>query len=88
MQALKIALLVLAIIYGLVYIILAICGKKPFKTIIITALCGILSLAAVNLTSRFTGVHIPLNAYTVATSAAGGFPAATALLLLRMLFGL
>lgn len=88
MQALRIVLIVAAIIYGLVYIILAACGKKPIRTILSTAALGLLAFTAVNLSSELTGVHIPLNAYTVATSAAGGIPATTALILMRMIFSL
>lgn len=85
---LKITLITLTSIYGLVYIILAFMTKKPIRTILWTALLGVLSLAAVNLSASFTGVGIPINAYTVGLSAAGGVPAAAALILFRTIFGL
>ena len=88
MQALKIILLITTIIYFLVYIILAFCGKKPIRTMLLFALLGILSLTAVNLTSKFTGVSIPLNIWTASVCTAGGVPATVALLMLRMVMGL
>ncbi|MBE6766174.1 MAG: transcriptional regulator [Ruminococcaceae bacterium] len=88
MQALKIILLVAAIIYFLVYIIFAICGKKPIRTILLFSFFGIISLTAVNLTSSLTGVYIPLNPWSLSVSAAGGIPATVALLLMRTVLAL
>ncbi len=88
MEILNIVLKVFAAIYLLVYIILAFCGKKPLKTIALCAVLGWISLAVVNLCSRFTDVYIPINAYSVSLTAAGGIPAAVAILAMRMVLGL
>ena len=41
------------------------------------------ALIAVNLTSRFTGVHIPINIYTVPSAAVFGIPACAVLVILE-----
>lgn len=87
MKILETVLTVAVIIYFLVYIILALNCKKPFKTLILIALGGLAALAVVNLTSRFTGVYIPVNPYTVGISASGGIVGTVALLIIKLIFG-
>lgn len=74
------------IIYFLVYIMLSLFCKKPFRTILFTAFCGVALLAVLNLTDKFTGIHIPINPYSVGVSAAGGVIGVVGLLLLRLIF--
>lgn len=83
---LKIIFICLLVIYGFLYFIFAVGTNKPFKTIVLYAFLGVLGLAAVNLTSNFSGVYIPVNAYTLGSSAALGLPGTISLLLLRMIF--
>ena len=87
MKILETVLTVAVIIYFLVYIILALNCKKPFKTLILIALGGLAALAVVDLTSRFTGVYIPVNPYTVGISASGGIVGTVALLIIKLIFG-
>ncbi len=88
MQALKIILLIIMVIYILVYIMLILCGLKPIRTLALFSLLGVLSLTAVNLTTKITGVGVPLNPWTLSISAAGGIPATIALLLMQTIMGL
>lgn len=74
------------IIYFLVYITLSLFCKKPFGTILFTAFCGVALLAVLNLTDKFTGIHIPINPYSVGVSASGGIIGVVGLLLLRLIF--
>ncbi len=87
MKTLETVLTVAVIVYFLVYIILALNCKKPFKTLILITLGGLAALAVVDLTSRFTGVYIPVNPYTVGISASGGIVGTVALLIIKLIFG-
>lgn len=59
-------------------------SKKPFKYLLLNLLSGILALAVVNLTTRFSGVHIPVNPYSAGAGAVFGIPAVFGLLILRL----
>lgn len=82
----KIIFILISIIYGFLYLIFAAKTKKPFKTIFFYAFLGLLGLAATNLTSKFSGVYIPINAYSIGCSAALGLPGTISLLMLRIIF--
>lgn len=83
---LKIIFICFCVMYGFLYLIFAAGTNKPFKTIFFYAFLGILGLAAVNLTSKFSGVYIPVNAYTLGSAGALGLPGTISLLLLKMIF--
>lgn len=82
----KIIFIVLSVIYGFLYLIFAAKTKKPFKTIFFYAFLGLLGLILTNLTSTFSGVHIPVNAYSLGCSAALSLPGTIGLLILRIIF--
>lgn len=82
----KIIFIVVSVIYGFLYLIFAAKTKKPFKTIFFYAFLGLLGLILTNLTSTFSGVHIPVNAYSLGCSAALGLPGTIGLLILRIIF--
>lgn len=86
MDILYAILMVAMIIYFLVYIILIMCCKKPIKTMFLFTISGILTLVIINLTEKFTGVHIPVNPYTVGVSASGGIAGIAALLIFKIIF--
>ena len=86
MKVFETIIMIAAAVYFLVYIILAMCTKKPLRTVLLNALCGIISLMAVNLTSRYTGLYIPTNPYTAGISAAGGIAGVVFILVLRLFF--
>ena len=83
---LKIIFICLCVIYGFLYFIFAIGTNKPIKTIFFFAFWGIAGLTVVNFTFKFSGVYIPVNAYTLSTSAVLGLPGTLSLLLLKMIF--
>lgn len=59
---------------------------KLFKTLLLNAFLGIAVMAIIDLTAKFTGVHIPVNQYTVAGSAVFGIPAVCGFLILPIIF--
>lgn len=86
MLFLKIAVLAAVSISLLCQLIIAVKSGKPFKNLAVSAVCGIIGLAAVDLTVKFTGIHIPINPYTVSSSALFGLPAVCGLVLLQLIF--
>ena len=60
--------------------------RHPIRTSMISALCGIAGLGAVNLLSGSTGVSIALNDATALVSVILGVPGVITLLLLRGIF--
>ena len=55
------------------------------KTFLMSALSGMAVFTAVNLLSRFTGVSIPVNAYTLGASAGLGIPGVLGLITVRII---
>lgn len=82
----KVVFICLCFVYGFIYFIFAVATKKPFKTIFFYAFLGVAAFALIDLTSKFSGVYIPVNYYTVGSSAALGLPGVICLLLLRIIF--
>lgn len=82
----KIIFISICFIYAFLYFIFAVKTKKPFKTIFLYAFIGLLGLILVNLTSKFSGVTIPINGYTLGFSSALGLPGTVCLLILKTIF--
>ncbi len=80
---------VLAIIWlslsALALLILHIKSHKIIKSIFLNALLGFAAIAVINLTQKFTGVHIPLNWYTVGGSGIFGLPAVCGIILTQII---
>lgn len=85
MEFLKYAAITLLGLTAFCILIFAIKSGKPIRSLFINALLGIAALLAVNLTARFTGVHIPVNQWTAAGSAIYGIPAVCGFVLLDMI---
>lgn len=83
---LKIVVISAAVVYGFIYFILAVRTKKPFKTIFLFSFLGILSLLAVDITSKYSGVYLPVNQYTCLSSGIFSLPGTVFLLLLKIVF--
>lgn len=60
--------------------------KRFFKTLLLNAFLGLAVMAIIDLTAKFTGVHIPVNQYTVVGSAVFGIPAVCGFLILPIIF--
>lgn len=87
MEFLKYGGIALAAVGGLVILIFAFKTGKPLKALLLNAISGIAALMLINITARFTGVHIPLNQWTAGLSAGFGIPAVCLFLLLPIFFG-
>lgn len=87
MEFLKYGGIALAAVGGLFVLIFALKTGKPFKALLLNAVSGIAALMLINITTRFTGVHIPINQWTAGFSAGFGIPAVSLFLLLPIFFG-
>lgn len=59
---------------------------KPVRSVFLHALLGLVALFAVNVTTRFTGVSVPVNLYSVIGSCVFGVPGVCGMLILNLLF--
>ena len=85
MKTLGIITIIWLCICGFALIIFHIKSKKMIKSIFLNALLGVTAIAVINLTQKFTGVHIPLNWYTVGGSGIFGLPCVCGIVLLNMI---
>ena len=76
----------LAALGGLAVLIFAFKTGKPLRALLLNALSGLAVLALVDITTRFTGVHIPVNQWTAGISAGLGVPAVCLFLVLPVMF--
>lgn len=86
MQFIKIFSIILMCLY---FILLLVFAKKSgafMRTLLLSALSGVVAMAVINVFSKFTGVTLPVNPYTVLSSAALGLPGVLGLLTLRLFF--
>ncbi len=82
----EIALIILGIFISFAVIHYISKNKRPFKRAFISLCCGALTLLAVNLTSGFTGVYLPVSLLSILVSLAGGVPGVTLMLALNLYF--
>ena len=61
-------------------------NKRQFRLALLRMALGAGTLTAINLTSGFTGVYIPVSLLSVLTSVIGGIPGVTLLLALNLFF--
>lgn len=78
------ALSVLAL-FSLVILFFAIKSHNFLKTLFFNAFIGLVILAIIDLTGKFTGIFIPINPYSVAGASVFGIPAICGLLILQIL---
>ena len=86
MSFLKYAAIVLLAVSSFLIIIFAILSGKPIKTLFFNSFLGIFVLLMINLTSKFSGMYIPYNYFSVVGASAFGVPGVCLLLVLQMLF--
>ena len=72
-------------VFALALLVFHIRSRRPLRSILLNAALGIGALIAINVTSRFTGVHIPINWYSVGVSGIFGLPAVLTLLILQLI---
>ncbi|MDO4743278.1 MAG: pro-sigmaK processing inhibitor BofA family protein [bacterium] len=86
MQVLKWSLIALAILYVLIEMFFLIKTKKPLKTFLIYAFIGLCSITVINIISKYTGVYINLNCWTVGAGTVFSIPGVFALIVVKMFF--
>ena len=60
-------------------------SRRPVRSALVSMLCGLVSLCAVNLFSPLTSVSLPVSRLSLLVSAILGIPGVTAMLLLQMI---
>ena len=78
-------LLIVSIIFSLLILIFTFLDKKPFSRLLFNAILGIGALGIIDLSAKFTGVFIPINLYTVASSTVFSVPAVCLHLILQLI---
>ncbi len=73
------------VIFALVILFFAIKSHKFFKTLLFNSFLGLVALAIIDLTTKFTGVYIPINPYSVIGVSIFGVPAICLILVLQIL---
>lgn len=86
MQFVKIFSIILVCLYLLVLSIFAKKSGSFLGTLLLSAVSGVVTMAVINLSSKFTGVVLPVNMYTVGGSALFGIPGVLGLLVIRLFF--
>ena len=86
MQFLKISFIILLVVYLLLILVFSAKTGKMLKTLLLSVASGLAVMAVINILSRFTGVDISVNAWTIGSSAVFGIPGVLGLLVLRMFF--
>ena len=85
MGVLKISAIVLLSLGALIIFIIALFSKRLIRTLLLNAVFGIAAMVIINLTSSFTGVHIPINQWTVGSGAVFGLPGVIGILVFGIL---
>lgn len=85
MKTLGIIAIVWLSVCAFILFILHIKSHKIIKSIFLNALLGFTAIVLVNVTQKFTGVHIPLNWYTVGGSGVFGLPAVCGIILAQII---
>ncbi|MBO5321752.1 MAG: pro-sigmaK processing inhibitor BofA family protein [Clostridia bacterium] len=72
-------------VFALAVLFFMIKSHKLFRTLIFNAFLGLCVLAIIDLTSKLTGLYIPINWYSVGGTAIFGIPAVCLFLVLQIL---
>ncbi len=75
-----IAVIVAYIIYSIIFFIAK--KKKPFKRAFLTMLFGFATLIIIDISGVYTGVYLPLSAFSVCVSAVCGIPGVASMLII------
>ncbi len=83
MEICKTVGIIFLIIYSLLYLRFLIKTERPIKQFFINSFISFWFWAVLNLTSIFSSLYIPLNAFTLSAVTFGGIPIGLLLALLR-----
>ena len=85
MHFIKISFIIILVLYAIFLLYFSYKNGKIVKTILASALSGIVVFTIVNLISFKTGITISVNAWTLGSSALFGMPGVLGLLIFRMI---
>ncbi len=85
MQFIKISFIIIMVMYAVLMLYFSYKNGKILRTLLLSALSGIIVFTAVNLLSAVSGVDIPVNAWTLGSSAVFGMPGVLGMLIIRMI---
>lgn len=81
-------LIALAVVSILLLIVFALLTKKFFKTVLLSAVGGVVTLLILHFSSSLTGFEIGINPSSVGVSTVLGLPGVIAMVIIKMIFGL
>lgn len=84
MEIIKIILNVVAIIYGIGFMVFALYSRKPIKLISLNLFSGIAVLILAAVFGKYLGFSVYINAYTLSLSGIMGIPGVILLMLISM----
>lgn len=84
MEIIKIILNICVIVYGIVFLILALYSQKPIKLIAVNLFTGITVLILAAISGKYLGFSVYINAYTLSLSGIMGIPGVILLILVNM----
>ena len=85
MKIFSVVIISLLSVFALTLLFLHIKSRRPIRSAAVNAFFGLAAITAVNLASRFTGVHIPVNIYTVPSAAVFGVPLVCAVIIVQII---
>jgi len=86
MEIIKYILISVLILSELIIIYFAIKSKKFLRTLFLNAFLGIIAIIIINLTKKYSGVHIPMNYYTLGTGSILSIPGVIGILICNFIF--
>ncbi len=79
----KIAVYTLCALYLIMFVLLLLLSKKPFKYLFLNAVCGWWCFITVNLLSFVSGIYIPVNWNNIILNGILGIPGTVLLMVLK-----
>ena len=85
LENLKISIIILLSVSAFLIMIFTLLSKRPFKTIFINIFINLTVLLIIDTTTKYSGVRIPINLYTLIGCTVYGTPCIVGYLLLPLI---
>jgi len=79
-------LIVLAVIAAVAIFLASLKSKHPMKTLLSSALAGLVTLVVVAVSGHFTGVSLAINLWTLGCAAVSGIPGVVLMLAIKLVW--
>lgn len=86
METIKTIFICLAALYAVAFLFFAFKTGKPLKTILINIFVGLAAFTVLNLCSKYTGVALGVNGWSLLCAGAAGVPGVALMVLMRILW--